>query len=316
MQRIEAWLLECVVSLVLPRRTVGHGNPPRDGHAYVTLLTSENYLDGVLALEASLRRCGCVYPLWVVLGEQIGPACEKRLAEAGIPTCRMPPFRVPLDPELVALNESLGYSHWTQTYDRLAFFSMTRWRKIVSIDSDMMVVRNIDGLFDTPHLSAVAAGRSYPGNEHWVGLSGGLIVIEPREGVADALAAIVPQLFAEAHARGEREPIGDQHVFNAYFDDWPRRPDLHLPEGYNVFLDHLDHYIRADVLPRGPDGRPELFIVHYAGGRKPWQYSTSRLLRECYYHLRKGKPRAALHLLAYGALIRLARAGASSQGRG
>lgn len=315
MQRIGSWLLERIVSLVAPRRSAGTAAPPRDGHAYVTLLTSENYLDGVLALEASLRRCGCVYPLWVVLGERIGEACAARLAQAGIPTCPMPEFRVTLAPELVALNQSLGYSHWTQTYDRLAFFSMTRWRKIVSIDSDMMVVRNTDGLFDTPHLSSVAAGRSYPGNEDWLDFSGGLIVIEPQDGVADALAAVVPRLFAEAHARGEREPIGDQHIFNAYFNDWPKRPELHLPEGYNVFLDHLDHYIRTDVLPRGPDGKPELFIVHYAGGRKPWQYSTSRLLRECYYHLRKRKPRAALYLLAYGALIRLARA-RTAQGRG
>lgn len=315
MQRIGSWLLDRIVSLVAPRRSAGTAAPPRDGHAYVTLLTSENYLDGVLALEASLRRCGCVYPLWVVLGERIGEACAARLAQAGIPTCPMPEFRVTLAPELVALNQSLGYSHWTQTYDRLAFFSMTRWRKIVSIDSDMMVVRNTDGLFDTPHLSSVAAGRSYPGNEDWLDFSGGLIVIEPQDGVADALAAVVPKLFAEAHARGEREPIGDQHIFNAYFNDWPKRPELHLPEGYNVFLDHLDHYIRTDVLPRGPDGKPELFIVHYAGGRKPWQYSTSRLLRECYYHLRKRKPRAALYLLAYGALIRLARAG-TAQGRG
>lgn len=315
MQRIGSWLLDRIVSLVAPRRSAGTAAAPRDGHAYVTLLTSENYLDGVLALEASLRRCGCVYPLWVVLGEQIGEACAARLAQAGIPTCPMPEFRVTLAPELVALNQSLGYSHWTQTYDRLAFFSMTRWRKIVSIDSDMMVVRNTDGLFDTPHLSSVAAGRSYPGNEDWLDFSGGLIVIEPQDGVADALAAVVPKLFAEAHARGEREPIGDQHIFNAYFNDWPKRPELHLPEGYNVFLDHLDHYIRTDVLPRGPDGKPELFIVHYAGGRKPWQYSTSRLLRECYYHLRKRKPRAALYLLAYGALIRLARA-RTAQGRG
>ncbi|MDR7510931.1 MAG: glycosyltransferase [Armatimonadota bacterium] len=315
MQRIGSWLLDRIVSLVAPRRSAGTAAPPRDGHAYVTLLTSENYLDGVLALEASLRRCGCVYPLWVVLGERIGEACAARLAQAGIPTCPMPEFRVTLAPELVALNQSLGYSHWTQTYDRLAFFSMTRWRKIVSIDSDMMVVRNTDGLFDTPHLSSVAAGRSYPDNEDWLDFSGGLLIIEPQDGVADALAAVVPKLFAEAHARGEREPIGDRHIFNAYFNDWPKRPELHLPEGYNVFLDHLDHYIRTDVLPRGPDGKPELFIVHYAGGRKPWQYSTSRLLRECYYHLRKRKPRAALYLLAYGALIRLARA-RTAQGRG
>jgi hypothetical protein len=316
MQRIEAWLLDCVVSLVLPRRTVGHGTLPRDGHAYVTLLTSENYLDGVLALEASLGRCGCVSPLWVVLGEQIGPACEKRLAEAGIPTCRMPPFHAPLDPELVALNESLGFSHWTQSYDRLAFFSMARWRKIVLIDSDMMVVRNTDGLFDTPHLSAVAAGRSYLGNENSVHLSGGLIVIEPWEGDADALAAVVPQLFAEAHARGERKPIGDQHVFNAYFDDWPRRPDLHLPEGYNVFLDHLDHYIRADALPRGA-GR-QAGPVHRPRRRRPQAVAVQHLPPAARVLLPSAQEQAPSGPLpvGHGALIRLARGGASSQGRG
>jgi len=304
MPRLGLSLLDRIVSLVLPDRPPAARRPPDDDCAYVTLLTSEGYLEGVLALEASLRRSGCVFPLWAVLGEQIGPACENRLAEAGIPTCRMPPFRVPLDPKLVALNQSLGYSHWTQTYDRLAFFSMTRWRKIVSIDSDMMVVRNIDGLFDAPHLSAVTAGRSYPGNEHWVDLSGGLIVIEPKPGVADELAAVVPKLFAEAQARGDTAPIGDQQVFNVYFDFWREREDLHLPEGYNLFLDHLDHYWK--ILPRGPDGRPEIFVVHYAGGRKPWQYDAPRMLRECYWHVRKGKPRAALYLLAYWALIRLA----------
>jgi glycogenin glucosyltransferase len=304
MPRLGLSLLDRIVSLVLPDRPPAARRPADDDCAYVTLLTSEGYLEGVLALEASLRRCGCVFPLWVVLGDQIGAAAADRLAAAGIPTCRATEFRISLDPKLIALNESLGYGHWTQTYDRLAFFSMTRWRKIVSIDSDMMVVRNIDGLFDAPHLSAVAAGRSYPGNEHWVDLSGGLIVIEPKPGVADELAAVVPKLFAEALARGDNAPIGDQQVFNVYFDFWREREDLHLPEGYNLFLDHLDHYWK--ILPRGPDGRPEIFVVHYAGGRKPWQYDGPRMLRECYWHVRKGKPRAALYLLAYWALIRLA----------
>jgi glycogenin len=277
---------------------------PGGERAFACLVSTPRYLDGALALEHSLRRVRSAYPLWVVTTPSLGAEALAKLDRAGVPHC---PLAEDVGPgaEAAARNAAAGYAHWTAAFGKLGLFSMTRWQKIVSLDADMMVVRNIDDLFERPHLSAVAAGRSYPGLGEWRDLNSGLLVIEPRAGLAAELAALIPVMQARIEASRPGGAVGDQDVVNGYAADWPERPDLHLHEGNNVFLEHVDHYL--GLFRASGEGDAALRVVHFVGGRKPWDLDLAGLLRACWHHARSGHPRAVPYLLAYAWLIAEAR---------
>lgn len=271
---------------------------------FACLVSTPRYVDGALALDLSLRRVGSAHPLWVVTTPALDAACLARLDRAGVPHCELPEAVGP-DAEAAARNAAAGYAHWTAAFGKLGLFSMTRWQKLVSLDADMMVVRNLDDLFARPHLSAVAAGRSYPGRADWRALNSGLMVIEPREGLARELAKLIPAMQERALAAGPGGAVGDQDVVQAYVPDWPDRAELQLPEGFNVFLEHVDHYL--GLFRASGEGRDALRVVHFVGGRKPWDLDRLGLLRAAYHLARGGRPRAVPYLLAYARLLAEAR---------
>lgn len=288
-------LFAALLAVTLPRRLLSL--PPlreEDRTAYVTLISTDSYADGTAALALSLARAGCRHPLVVLVGPAVSGATVARLAALGLRVERLGEATA-ITAAVAERNRTEGYAHWINTFDKLAIFSMTRFERIVFLDSDMMVLDCLDPLFDRPHLSAVAAGRSIPGNEGWTALNSGLLVIEPSEAHAASVAAAMRAFMAEDQPG--RGAVGDQDIINAACPDWPDRRALHLSERFNVFSEHVDAYAR---LLRDEGG---VAVVHFAGARKPWQHGWLTVLREALWHLRRGNPRAALALLAYRSLI-------------
>jgi hypothetical protein len=85
-------------------------------------------------------------------------------------------------------------SRWTHSFGKLAIFSLTGFDKLVYVDSDMLILRNLDKLFARPHMSAVVAGRSFPGDEHWRGLNSGLMVVKPQAGLYETLLDCISKI--------------------------------------------------------------------------------------------------------------------------
>ena len=111
--------------------------------AYVTLLSSLNYLEGVLVLHESLRAVNSRHPLLVLITEEI--ATKEILAifeEEGI---------------FYEIVEALSYCESTidkhrstavlNTASKLHLFTLVNWDKLVYIDADAMVLENVDDLF-------------------------------------------------------------------------------------------------------------------------------------------------------------------------
>lgn len=145
--------------------------------SFVTLLSTESYLPGVLALNESLRRFKSRYPLLVVVSNAIQQSTKNLLEKSGmrVVTCSEGMY-VPVEIK----NKS---GHWGNTFDKIFIFGLTDYRKLVYVDSDMIVLRNIDELFEKPHMSAVSAGKFlYP---DWIRLNSGIMVIEPEQGLPE-----------------------------------------------------------------------------------------------------------------------------------
>jgi glycogenin len=236
---------------------------------YVTSLSTESYLPGVFALNESLRRVKSCHPLLVLASPAISMGVKDSLRQAGIGVKTLA-ASVPVPAHLKA-----AFGHWGHTFDKLHVFGLTEFEKLVYVDSDMIVLANIDELFDKPHMSAVAAGQLL--NPGWNRLNSGLMTIVPEHGLPEKIALTLDRARSD-QARAGTAAVGDQDLINAYYPAWGASPGLHLEQGYNIFQCHLDSYIEkhgyrlpGSAHPQGPEAK----IVHFIGPHKPWMKGAS-----------------------------------------
>ena len=269
------------------------GERVEDRRTYLAVCSSEDYLDGLLVLDASLRRVGGMYPLTVLVTPAVSEEVEHTLNRLGMRTVRSGGY-VSVPREVIERNAALGQAHWSKTFEKLQAFELLEFSKVVYLDSDMMVMRNVDELFDWPHMSAVAAGRGQPGNEAWDRLNSGCLVIVPHQGAVERLWDAVPV------ALREREALGDQDLLQISHPDWPDHPDLHLGEEYNLFFMYLEHYTRD--LGYSLRGDKPIKIVHFVGATKPWSLTSRQTVRAIAMHVR-GRQWNSLAVFAHYQLI-------------
>jgi len=233
-------------------------------NAYITLLSTLSYLPGVVVLYDSLKRVNASHSFWVAVSSSIPREVDEQLEKKGMHVLRLAgPVKIPS-----AFRENSG--HWGNTFDKIHLFGLTDFSKLVYLDSDMLVLENLDALFDKPHMSAVAAGRLE--NPSWTRLNSGLMVIEPQKGLPEKMTALVDLAVQQVAALGN-DKIGDQDLVNTYYPDWPERPELHLDEGYNLFYTDLDAYIDRHGYRLGaghPKDAKPVRVVHFVGPKKPW----------------------------------------------
>ncbi|KFA52221.1 hypothetical protein S40293_00460 [Stachybotrys chartarum IBT 40293] len=119
---------------------------------WTTLITNLDYLPGVLTLHHSLRAVASAYPLLVLYTDSFPAAGHAALRARGIPAQRTP-YLLP--------TKSKDYSNDPRFYDcwsKLTPFALTEYARVVQLDSDMLVLKNMDELMDveldSPDVSA------------------------------------------------------------------------------------------------------------------------------------------------------------------
>lgn len=232
---------------------------------FVTLLSSENYLTGVFVLQHSLVQVQSKYPLLVLLTPSISYDIENILHKSNILTKRiLPKFTPP--PEIIA---KISQRRWANTFEKLQAFDLVEYEKIILIDSDMVVFRNIDHLFALPHLSAAKGSGDLAGYEHWQLFNTGLLVINPASGLGE-------KIFEMWHQVAEKtSDFGDQDLIKAYYGDFWLQNNLRLPTTYNCFapfMDRLIHEKGYNLHFSNPDEHT-ISVIHYVNALKPWEMS-------------------------------------------
>lgn len=109
---------------------------------WTTLITNTAYLSGLLTLEYSLRRVQSIYPLLVLYTDSFPSHGHAVLDARGI-TKRHVPYLLPSIPKEFT-NDVRFYDCWS----KLTPFSLTEYERVVQLDSDMLILRNMDELMD------------------------------------------------------------------------------------------------------------------------------------------------------------------------
>lgn len=117
-----------------------------DKKAWATLITNNAYLPGLLVLNYSLKRAGSTYPFVALYADAFPAASDVALHSAlrvrGIQTRRVTELRPSID-------RAYGADvRFTDTWSKLAVFECTEYERLVLLDSDMLVLRNMDELMD------------------------------------------------------------------------------------------------------------------------------------------------------------------------
>jgi glycogenin glucosyltransferase len=244
--------------------------------AYICVLTSDNYHEGVLVLARSLAATRPAFPLYALLTADVAESVRARLEKAGL-ICLRSEKSLEFPATAVTANRM---PHWNKTLSKLLIFDLVQFEKLVYLDADMMILSNIDNLFEAPNLSAVNAGGMLEEFASWRELNSGLLVIEPRAGLSAEILAQLPAVIAA------RDMFGDQDLINFNYPSWPQNTSLHLPHGYNMLVQHADRYRKRMGFSASCDVSVEqrIYIVHFAM-EKPWLQSYRRLVGDMLHAL-------------------------------
>ncbi|TKA58670.1 hypothetical protein B0A55_06769 [Friedmanniomyces simplex] len=136
--------------------TSANPNPERvvdSSKVWTTLITNTAYLPGLLTLEASLRYAGSKYPLIALYTDSFPPEGHAALDRRGIAKKHVPYLLPKMTKDFS--NDPRFYDCWS----KLTPFSLVEYERVVQLDSDMLVLKNMDELMDMPLDGPEMAGK-------------------------------------------------------------------------------------------------------------------------------------------------------------
>jgi len=230
-------------------------------YSYISILSTDSYLIGALVLYKSLISTNPKYPFNLLVTPNISNESLNILKRNNINTIKIEPIKNPIlkDP-----NDRRFYN-----YSKLNMWSLIQFDKIVYLDSDMIVMHNIDELFEKKNMSAVNSGGLI--KKDWMQLNSGLIVLEPSMTIFNDMKSKIGTIEKQIGK-------GDQAFLHEYYADWPERKELHLLHIYNLFDIHIEShrkklgFIYDEKIQTDNEhfDQKRIKIIHYIGQVKPW----------------------------------------------
>ena len=206
-----------------------------EGKVYITVLSDNSFINGVVALHKSLNEVNSIYPLCCIVTPEVTEENLNVLRQLDINIIeKNPNYYSEKTNEMIQIIETLDTYGWHKAMVKLELFNLTQFKKLVYLDSDMIVHQNIDELFCKPHMSAARDCydiNGYFGNGQT--FNSGLMVIEPNE---EEYNNIIKHLKT---FNSSEQLVHDQLVLQTYFTEWPHDNQL-LEPIYNYWSTYAD----------------------------------------------------------------------------
>lgn len=218
--------------------------------AFVTLATNDGYALGALVVAQSLRKVGTQRRLVVLVSKTLSDLLRRTLETS---------FDEVIVVDELNSNDSehlklLSRPELGVTFTKLNCWLLEQYTKCVFLDADIVVLQDIDDLFEREEFSA-APDAGWPDC-----FNSGVFVFRPSRNTFNQLV----QFASQQHSSFDG---GDQGLLNSFFSNW-RTSDIsrHLPFTYNVTANTFYSYV-----PAVTKFRNDIRVVHFAGALKPWQ---------------------------------------------
>lgn len=244
-------------------------------YAFITVLTTDDYLIGVLSLNEALKRVNSKFPFVVIVNNNVKEETISKMENLGISVKKVKSIDIPEG--VLDKNEGTNYTRWNNTFDKLRIFGLTEFDKIVCLDSDMYIKENIDELFEEEHMAATVDRHYCTIDPKYREMTSGVMVIVPEK---DLDLKIAEKMI---DVKNKLNQFGDQDLIQEYYSNWKNEGNLHLPMLYNMFILHLDYFIKgngsveSDCRDFQKYNLGDLKIIHFICKKKPWQFSKSEI---------------------------------------
>jgi alpha-N-acetylglucosamine transferase len=241
--------------------------------AYVTYLTSDNYFLGVLTLWESIKATKTEYPFYCMVNQKVSLDIVNHLRDMGVKIIQSPIIKLPQN--LLDYNKKFCYSNeevLENYFQKFLVFALDKFEKIVYLDSDMILLKNVDELFDKPHMAGAVDHIEEEG--HMI-INGGLIVIKPSKAIYDDFINFIKNSKEQElydNANKHHRCFWDTDFYGARFKDWATSdPNQIVDIRYNVFITAFQNYEHVY--------HDEVKNVHLTG-KKPWLMTLEELYLE------------------------------------
>ena len=255
--------------------------------AYITLLSTNNYLYGAIGLMYSWKATNPKYPFYCIVTKDILPENIAILEAVGykiiVEDLYIPHSYLKTLQEYettgnfqVAVGNStadLQKNGWQYAWTKLKAFSYTQFEKLLYIDVDSYILQNLDSVFDSPGWSSVCEWDS-----PWTRIfrfHTAFLLIEPNEQVYQELLQLAEDNPIIKHPVTEQLQLSnDYDLLNLYKQDWAEHLEYRLPN-----YTYLDSYALATtdaLLPFILNTGIKVKAIHLTGD-KPWLAGTKQV---------------------------------------
>ena len=210
-------------------------------NAYVTLLSSDDFLPGVLVLNRNLKELNSLFPLHVLVTNTVSESTIEYLKKEQIQYEIISPIYYP--PMTL---EKTPNKRLQNIPSKLHVFDLKQFDKVVYLDTDCILFKTIDEIFDYPNGSMYYEGEQ--------GLCC-LFVCEPKLHCAKYYIDIL-----------QNNAIWESEVIETLL--FPCKADEHYRISENYFASITTNLEKFFPLQHN------LFGLHFCCDFKPWQYNN------------------------------------------
>lgn len=246
-----------------------------DKYAYITYVDNVIYVKGAAALQTCLAKVKSSHPFFVMVPKNREQKLDNELCRYNINTIEVDSAPVPFSFEDYVQRNILNRYY---SFNKLNAANLTQFSKIILLDTDVYINKNIDHLFLKDNFTSVVAGKA--AHPEWVDLCPGLIVLKPSESFYKSLISYIPECVAMTKLRGDDYYIGDFDVWASYDNYfWRDRSDLQLAEAYQCNAEDADVFVKSTKV-----NKKDIYTIHFGRKPKPWLRTRSEIFKR-YIHL-------------------------------
>ena len=232
-------------------------------YAYVTLLYGNNiYITGALVLGYSLIETNTNYDRVILVTNDVDEESRVLLSKV---------YNQVIQVDYIPAHESIFYyttSRFKEIFTKLEILSLAQYDKILWLDTDIIVMKNIDQLFKLKPPAAVvkhyyvAYGKKIPSklicqdNKLTHGINAGVILLKPDEKELDLIKQDIIKEQKESFKAPEQDYLSVR-----YCQDWT-----------SITFNFNFQFGLTGRVEKTKYNLSNVYVLHYSSEVKPWNF--------------------------------------------
>jgi|GEM_PF-6537855 len=218
-------------------------------YTYVFYLVNDLFLDGLLTLIWSLKKNKTKYPFVCMITEQVSVGAKNSVLDLGVTIIELKQNDL-IYSQRTDFTDRYKNDSWMM-FSKLNIFRLTKFKKVVYLDCDIICLDNCDELFDFKAPAFYHDPKAL--DIHNRGISAGVMVIQPDLGILNSILKNINTKKYGGHT--------DQSLLQFFY----RNNYNPLPEKYNLLYKVIKRENRIEVITNKDDAK----LLHF-NGQKPW----------------------------------------------